>query len=708
MADQPYYSVFTKKGLELLTEAIRNGTKLGITHMAFGDGGGSLPVPNENFTKLVNEVHRTQLNSLSPDPNNANWLRAEAIIASATGGFNIRELGLYAGDVLVAYSNYPATYKPNPSDGTARIMTFRMVLQIDNTASFELKIDADIVMATIASVDAAKLELYQNTVGNVEDLASLKDMDVFNHRVVNVSFRETQKSNYFAGKFIYLENAVLAEDGGTIFTSNRGKGRWVRLYTGDVQALWFGIPNGKTDQNILNSAIQCAIDNGKAVDLSGSTWGITSEVRMHTSITVKSTSANRITAYEGNYKNSYAVEVGDPAQGWLGGRSTIIQEGMFWIDCASRDYKLHGVYIKGSFNAINTIRAVGFNGVGIRLDAFHDSQVNRLSVELCGNETDYAFTCTSTDDTCNAFSVESLQVEQSYQRGIYITETIRSTIHNIHSERLITTNKDPVTTNPLGYDLNHVINIGNCTINQAIFDSTDTDQYMRLDGFLCNYDNFYVDEGHVYGEFGDTTTYSNLLAKSFSQLGILKDITFINPKIPTMLLSYNTTVHQPEVTDMNFGYHAENINIFGGSIVNYGASNTSDVAYGNINAHGTVIQNFYKTGNASGYQNSLMNCKIENFFGNWDNPVNVIGGIINNASIVNRALPVFDGVTFDSFNAVGEMGYITRNCKASGNGTINWSVPNRILTAGVLTERIGYSTEGKLYQSNGKEFTKLF
>ncbi len=156
MAEQIYYSVFTKKGLELLTEAIRNGTKLGITSMAFGDGGGSLPVPNENFTSMVREVHRTQLNSLAPDPNNANWLRAEAIIASAIGGFNIRELGLYAGDVLVAYSNYPATYKPNPSDGTARIMTFRMILQIDNVANFELVIDPDVVLATIQKVEDAK------------------------------------------------------------------------------------------------------------------------------------------------------------------------------------------------------------------------------------------------------------------------------------------------------------------------------------------------------------------------------------------------------------------------------------------------------------------------------------------------------------------------------------------------------------------------
>ncbi|MDR7655036.1 phage tail protein [Acinetobacter junii] len=181
MAEQIYYSVFTKQGLALLTEAIQNGTKLGITSMAFGDGGGSLPVPNENFTSMVREVHRTQLNSLAPDPNNANWLRAEAIIASAVGGFNIRELGLYAGNVLVAYSNYPATYKPNPSDGTARIMTFRMILQIDNTANFDLVIDPDVVLATIQFVN----NQFNQTVQTVEKIEKLIELEKWQGRTVD-------------------------------------------------------------------------------------------------------------------------------------------------------------------------------------------------------------------------------------------------------------------------------------------------------------------------------------------------------------------------------------------------------------------------------------------------------------------------------------------------------------------------------------------
>ena len=164
MAGELYYSVFTEQGLDLLRQAIQNGTKLGITDMSFGDGNGALPTPDSSFTSLINEVHKTPLNSLAPDPNNSNWLRAEAVIASAIGGFNIRELGLWAGNVLVAYSNYPPTYKPNPADGTARIMTFRMVIQIDNTANFELVIDPDIVLATVQSVNIAKEEVLESTV----------------------------------------------------------------------------------------------------------------------------------------------------------------------------------------------------------------------------------------------------------------------------------------------------------------------------------------------------------------------------------------------------------------------------------------------------------------------------------------------------------------------------------------------------------------
>lgn len=235
MADEQYYSVFTEKGLELITQAIQHGTKLGITHMSFGDGSGVLPSPDPKLTKLVNEVYKTPLNSLSVDPKNKNWLRAEAVIASAVGGFNIRELGLYADDILVAYSNYPPTYKPNPADGTARIMTFRMVLQIDNVSNFELIIDPDIVLATIEYVD-------KNSTKKIASVNELKTTTPKIGQVVDlISFHENK--NIGGGQFICMQSALLTEDDGIVFRSkNIGFEDyfWVRINFNEILPEFFG------------------------------------------------------------------------------------------------------------------------------------------------------------------------------------------------------------------------------------------------------------------------------------------------------------------------------------------------------------------------------------------------------------------------------------------------------------------------------------
>lgn len=189
-----YHSLFTTQGLALLREAIQTGAKLGITHMAYGDGNGIVPTPNADFTKLVREVYRAPLNRLAPSKDNQNWLEADGVIPSAVGGFNIREVGLYAGDILVAYANYPATYKPSADQGTAQIKTIRIVLQIDNTANFELKIDASVVMATIQSVEEAKEDIKQYTdqtkVAHLELIDSLKDVEPKNGNIIYI--KETQ------------------------------------------------------------------------------------------------------------------------------------------------------------------------------------------------------------------------------------------------------------------------------------------------------------------------------------------------------------------------------------------------------------------------------------------------------------------------------------------------------------------------------------
>lgn len=210
-----YHSIFTEKGLELLRESIQSGTKLGITHMSFGDGNGALPTPNAAYTGMVKEVYRTQLNRLAPSKENNNWLEADGVIPSAVGGFNIREVGLWAGNTMVAYANYPPTYKPSGDQGTAQIKTIRIVLQIDNTANFELKIDASIVMATIQAVEDAKNEIYKNTVNTVKNISELLNLEVWDGRIVNVISYE---SDGLGGDFFtYDSTQANVNNGITIF-----------------------------------------------------------------------------------------------------------------------------------------------------------------------------------------------------------------------------------------------------------------------------------------------------------------------------------------------------------------------------------------------------------------------------------------------------------------------------------------------------------
>ncbi|MDV7416682.1 phage tail protein [Acinetobacter baumannii] len=212
-----YHSIFTEQGLSLLREAIQNGTKLGITQMSFGDGNGLVPEPDATFTHLVNEIYRTDLNRLAPSANNPNWLEADAVIPSAVGGFNIREVGLWAGEILVAYSNYPPTYKPTADQGTAQIKTIRIVLQIDNTANFELKIDASVVMATIQAVEDAKNEA-KNLAIEYTDQIWDENIEKFSQPETNAKVQnviERLKKKQYVGDYVTIHSAVEAQRSNT-------------------------------------------------------------------------------------------------------------------------------------------------------------------------------------------------------------------------------------------------------------------------------------------------------------------------------------------------------------------------------------------------------------------------------------------------------------------------------------------------------------
>ncbi|MDM9282902.1 phage tail protein [Providencia rettgeri] len=149
-----YFALLTKLGENLLAQATALGTKLELTHMAVGDGGGKLPTPDTNQTKLIAEKRRAAINTLFIDDKNKNQIIAEQIIPEQDGGWWIREIGLFdkTGN-LIAVANCPETYKPQLAEGSGRTQAIRMILVVSHTESVTLKIDPSVVLATRKYVD---------------------------------------------------------------------------------------------------------------------------------------------------------------------------------------------------------------------------------------------------------------------------------------------------------------------------------------------------------------------------------------------------------------------------------------------------------------------------------------------------------------------------------------------------------------------------
>ena len=155
-----YFALLTNQGAAKLANAAALGTKVQITQMGVGDGGGALPTPTGTQTALIGEKRRASLNALSVDAANSSQIIAEQIIPENEGGFWIREIGLYDSEnTLIAVANCPETYKPLLAEGSGRTQTVRMILIINSTDAVTLKIDPSVVLATRQYVDSTMIEV---------------------------------------------------------------------------------------------------------------------------------------------------------------------------------------------------------------------------------------------------------------------------------------------------------------------------------------------------------------------------------------------------------------------------------------------------------------------------------------------------------------------------------------------------------------------
>jgi len=147
-----YYNVTTNLGEAEIANAIATNTKLNITHIAFGDGNGSVPTPNKARTSLVREVHRQAVTKYERHPTNANWIVIETIIPSNVGGFTIREMGIIANGKLISHGSHAPFEKVDDPSGVSEYR-LRFTQNVTDGSVVELTLDESLIYATQAWID---------------------------------------------------------------------------------------------------------------------------------------------------------------------------------------------------------------------------------------------------------------------------------------------------------------------------------------------------------------------------------------------------------------------------------------------------------------------------------------------------------------------------------------------------------------------------
>ncbi|WP_151840763.1 hypothetical protein [Acinetobacter soli] len=534
-------------------------------------------------------------------------------------------------------------------------------------------------------------------VKTIANISELNNLELWPGRTVFVKTRNNESNSLFSGLFTYFAGSSEAVDDGIVF--NAAGGRWIRVLQSNVlQAQWFGTPNQIDDQIILNKAIIEADRRLMSLDIRGSVWGINGPVYCikQMQLLCDWTSYISVNSY-GVFPEGWAVMFGDPSVTWTAGRALITIIGKLRVECGTRVNNLNGVIFKGAWHSVESVRVYNFNGTGVMLDSMHDSAFQDISVELSGNGEDYAFVCSSNDDTSNCLSIGRLQVEQSFQRGIYITKTIRSLFENIHSERLYVTDKTSKPTT-VGRDINHVINVDNTQINQALFQSdSDADFFVRMDGVASNFGAIRV-HGNLYSEYGGILTYDSCACDSYTQYTAAGSTVFNSLSCENLKLLRDVTINQADVTNFIYGYQCSNITFNGGSVDNVGGGDSSTLALGAYIFNNVKIINVYKTGASADLTHTAFNdCSITNFYGAYQNNCKVVGGKIKNCDLNTDMYADFTNTQFENFKGNSGIAYTTRNCIATG--TTSWSLPTISMLAGIVTERIGYDVAGKIYQN---------
>ena len=207
-----YYTIVTNKGTEKIAKMIATGQKITLDKMKFGDSNGVYYEPSVKQTALKNVKYECQVNTIKVenlDINNTikNVIKVEGIIPASEGGFYIREVGVFDSDGdLIAVGKYSESYKPTPSEGTAKELIVRLVLDVDTIENVNLSVNANLSIVT--KEELAEVETKVDDIKKVFDVdfENMKnDIKGINDKVDNIKIADATTS---AKGVVQLNNDV--------------------------------------------------------------------------------------------------------------------------------------------------------------------------------------------------------------------------------------------------------------------------------------------------------------------------------------------------------------------------------------------------------------------------------------------------------------------------------------------------------------------
>lgn len=144
-----FYTILTTIGQTKIASAIASGVPLELTDMAIGDGNGVEVTPNGTETQLYRQVYTGDITNKQEPADMPGVVIVEFVVPMTSGGYTVREVGVFDADGdLIAIGNFPATPKTLISEGSARELTVRTYLQVNETSAVTIVIDPTFTMAS--------------------------------------------------------------------------------------------------------------------------------------------------------------------------------------------------------------------------------------------------------------------------------------------------------------------------------------------------------------------------------------------------------------------------------------------------------------------------------------------------------------------------------------------------------------------------------